>query len=579
MPLDPRPGARRDADANASTPRTYALRNQVLRLLLGAVVMPALLLAVLQTVSEYRDVERRQQDRLRLAVRLTATSIDQFVETHAAAITLVAGQASMHREPPDLVGLRALFPAFVTVLTTDAQGRITRAEPAARAVGAVGRSVADRDYFQVSAAERRPYVSNAFEGRGFGTEPLVAVAAPVVADGEFTGIVEGSIRVDAFTRLRSTALRSRGQEMLVVDRVVRVIHASAGLPFAFREDVGHAPFLRGREQDDGVSAAVLDSTMLPDGSAWVAWSQLHSGWRVAIFEPRAAALAAVWRHAAETAAVLLLATLLVLIVAHAQIRRVGRAVAATLENLRAIAAGEQPPSAPMANIPSELKPIAAQVVQLAGNLQDANAELRDALAGQQAMSRDLAEANERLEETVRARTAELEVANHDLERLSRTDPLTGALNRRGLAECHAAATDRHGHLHSRLALVMLDVDFFKAYNDRYGHPAGDQVLRRIVAIASAALRGEPDRIARLGGEEFLVVLPDADATTAQRIAERIRAEVHALGIPHADGIDARVTVSLGMAVGEPGDPVDPVVNLADEALYRAKARGRDRVET
>jgi diguanylate cyclase (GGDEF)-like protein len=122
---------------------------------------------------------------------------------------------------------------------------------------------------------------------------------------------------------------------------------------------------------------------------------------------------------------------------------------------------------------------------------------------------------------------------------------------------------------------MFDVDFFKRYNDAAGHPAGDQVLRRIAAAASAALRGAPDQLARVGGEEFLAFLPNADEQIARHVAERIRSNVAGLGIPAPGAIDGRVTISAGVAAGHVGATLDDLIQCADAALYRAKADGRN----
>lgn len=571
FPTDPSPIA-----PAAPAPRTFALGRRLFRLLFAAVLLPAALVGVLQTVYEYRAVEHRQQDRLRLAVRLTAISIDQFVQSHASAVALTARTASVDGASPDLADLKLLFPAFTTALATDRDGLVVAVEPVARRTASAMASVADRDYFRVPAAEGGIYVSNAFRGRGLGSEPLVAVSAPMVENGAFAGVVEGSINVERFTSLRSNALRQRGQEMLLVDRDGHVIHASAGLPFQFRQAVGDRPFLRGQELLDGVSASRLDTGTL-DGPTWVAWSQLRSGWRVALFERREAALAPVWQHARQTAVLLGLATLIVLVLASMQMGRLAGVLRITLERVRAIAAGDVTPDIPLDDLPAELRPLAVQVVQLAGQLQRANAGLQQALLDQQALTGDLRGANDRLEETVRARTAELERANRELEHLSQTDSLTGALNVRGLTARYERSTARDGRLDGDAAVVMFDVDVFKHYNDRYGHPAGDQVLRRVTASALAALRGDADCVARVGGEEFVVFLPGASAEAARDVAERIRQDIRALGIPHADGRDGRVTVSLGVAAGRRGDRIDDVVRVADAALYASKSAGRNRV--
>jgi diguanylate cyclase (GGDEF)-like protein len=154
-----------------------------------------------------------------------------------------------------------------------------------------------------------------------------------------------------------------------------------------------------------------------------------------------------------------------------------------------------------------------------------------------------------------------------------TDGLTGLPNRRALDEdtrqALAIAT-RNGR---EFAVVMADVDFFKAINDSFGHHAGDAVLAAFARRLAGALRAQ-DRAYRYGGEEFCVLLPATDADGARVLAERLR---EAVALPSTAGMHA-VTASFGVAVWEPGDDAELVLDRADEALYRAKAGGRNRVE-
>ena len=172
---------------------------------------------------------------------------------------------------------------------------------------------------------------------------------------------------------------------------------------------------------------------------------------------------------------------------------------------------------------------------------------------------------------------ELEALNRMLFEQSRQDPLTSLGNRLRLREdlqVLQGRADRYGHSY---AVVLCDVDFFKAYNDRYGHLAGDDVLRRVAATLSSGLR-TGDIAYRFGGEEFLLVLPEQDAEAATAITERLRRAVEDLGIPHADGLPLGVvTVSAGVAVSAEAGDADGLLQAADRALYAAKEAGRNRV--
>ena len=131
-----------------------------------------------------------------------------------------------------------------------------------------------------------------------------------------------------------------------------------------------------------------------------------------------------------------------------------------------------------------------------------------------------------------------------------------------------------------LALIMVDIDHFKAYNDVYGHQAGDDCLRRVAGILRSAIHRPADLVARYGGEEFAIVLPNTDVEGAETVAEKIRSLVHRAKLPHQGSpVGQFITLSLGVTVmlPHPLKVPDDLVKFADQALYEAKATGRDRV--
>lgn len=206
--------------------------------------------------------------------------------------------------------------------------------------------------------------------------------------------------------------------------------------------------------------------------------------------------------------------------------------------------------------------------------------LQTELAEQLRLRVALAQANTELEDKVQQRTHALEEVNHQLEVLSVTDALTRLANRRRFDAVWLDEWQRALRQATPLAVIMLDVDHFKAYNDHYGHQQGDECLRRVGEVLLTTVRRAGELVARYGGEEFVVVLPGTSVIHAMAVAESIRANIQAAGIAHAhSGVAAVVTVSLGVAVGIPtqGDVRDALVHAADAALYRAKDQGRNRV--
>lgn len=176
---------------------------------------------------------------------------------------------------------------------------------------------------------------------------------------------------------------------------------------------------------------------------------------------------------------------------------------------------------------------------------------------------------------------ELEASQARLETLSRQDALTGVPNRRRFDEVAWQCWQRHHQTGEQLAVMLLDVDHFKAFNDHHGHPAGDQCLRLVAKALQDTLADGDGTLARWGGEEFIVLLPHTDEVVAHRVADRLVQSVRALQLRHeASPTREVVTISAGVALCRPAEDrrdLSAMVALADRALYQAKHEGRDRL--
>ena len=195
--------------------------------------------------------------------------------------------------------------------------------------------------------------------------------------------------------------------------------------------------------------------------------------------------------------------------------------------------------------------------------------------------KELEERYQVLSRLVEGRTAELEEANLRLADLSFRDGLTGLANRRHLDETLATEWARARRQGDSLAILMIDVDFFKRFNDRYGHPAGDRCLIDIAEVLLGTTRRAGDLAARYGGEEFVIIAPSTGLDRARLLAEEIRLAVEKLDLPHADSAHGKVTISVGVVAMVPADELcaEELLRRSDNALYRAKEHGRNRVET
>jgi diguanylate cyclase (GGDEF)-like protein len=235
-------------------------------------------------------------------------------------------------------------------------------------------------------------------------------------------------------------------------------------------------------------------------------------------------------------------------------RAIGRPVLALADAARAMASGTPPPPLPTGAWHGEFE------------------ILRQAF---RRMTSEIARRQEALE----ASNSELEAANRLLIDLAERDSLTGLANRRAFDLALEAAWKRGLREAAPVAVLIIDLDHFKQFNDRYGHLEGDACLMRVAGLLMAMQLRPYDLAARLGGEEFAVLLPDSDVPGAVAVGERIRAALHDMMLLHEGSPLGFVTASIGAASMVPLGPAEPRVLLAaaDRALYAAKAAGRDRV--
>ena len=167
------------------------------------------------------------------------------------------------------------------------------------------------------------------------------------------------------------------------------------------------------------------------------------------------------------------------------------------------------------------------------------------------------------------------ILEKQLEQLATTDPLTGAKNRRSFLKSFEQELKRSSRYHTRFALLMMDIDYFKKINDTFGHESGDKVLKLLVARSNSILR-DSDIFGRWGGEEFIILLPETDSGQASAVADRLRRELEKTEVAASDGSIMRFTVSIGFTVGDGEETwISGIVQKADDALFMAKKQGRN----
>ena len=553
-----------------ATPRAqWSLRHELTRVLILAALLPALVFGVALLWNQWQRDQGDMRLRLGSNAQLSANAIDDFLQGQLSGVELMADGAMLSAQPIDveLEKLLRAYPAMLRALATDREGRIVAARTAnGRPVAIAAEQVADREWFRAARDSRQPHVSDAYRARIYGSEALVAVSAPILRDGVFDGVLQASIPIERYIRLRSDNLRRRGFELLLLDRQDRVVHASAGLRWRFLEASGipGAAIRRGAAQPGEAGTMRGMAGLLRDGGdAYVSAVAMRTGWVVAVIAPGQRLLASAWPRLGLLLGLIAVTMLGVLFALWRMRRLLAASMGRLLSSLHGYALGGTLDPSQLSRMPEELQPLAGGIGDLAARMNAAFDELRQVL--------------DQREQVIAERTESLRLAVSDLDRLSRTDALTGSLNYRGFLETGANLWREAGASNEPLSVLALDIDHFKRYNDLYGHAEGDGALRRFAGAVRSALLHADDVLARPGGEEFIVFLPGSTLEQAMKVGERVCQRVRDADIVHAASSEGRMTVSIGIATRQSGDDeVEQMLRRADAALYRAKAAGRNR---
>jgi diguanylate cyclase (GGDEF)-like protein len=543
----------------------WSLRHELSRMLILAALVPVLVFSVALVVTEWRRDRDDLLLRLAVGAQSSQDAFDDFLEAHQSSLRLLAGSLGSPGSPAaagDLERLMQAYPAFLRAVVTDERGMIVQSRGGQEEAESRDQDVG---WFPVEgdAVAPAPYRVSVH-----GDRALITLSAPMVRDGRAQGAMRGWIPVERLVRQRVETLSRRGLELLLIDADGRAVHATSGLRWRHLEATGPLGMvIRDAAVPPGTVAAKGRSLrgLLRDGDdGYVTAVRMRNGWVVAIVAPEQRLMELVLPRLGLLLGLGVVTTLGVLFALWRMRKLLITSMGNLVGSLRGYALGGELDPGQLARMPEELQPLAGGIGDLAARMNTAFLDLRLVL-------------DER-EHVIAERTESLRQAVSDLDRLSRTDALTGSLNYRGFLET-AEALWRDARAAGRpLAVLALDIDHFKRYNDHYGHAAGDAALRRFAGAVRSALLHADDVLARPGGEEFIVFLPGGTQEQAMLVGQRVCERVRGADIVHAASSEGRMTVSVGIASVQPDDDeAEQMLRRADAALYRAKAAGRNRV--
>jgi diguanylate cyclase (GGDEF)-like protein len=410
----------------------------------------------------------------------------------------------------------------------------------------IGLNLSDRPHFQRALQAREFGLSDYLITRFHGTPSLVATFPAVKDDGTVAGVVLAVINLDWVGNLATNAARHSGASVMLIDGTGTLAAASAdyknllGKRFA---DQGLVQEMLGHDEG-ALTIAGIDGVPRIFAFVRVPWTDA----RLAIGLDQAAVHSGIDRELNIAYLQLFLIAIFVLLVAwFGGEHLIVKPIRSLVRTATRFGRGDLQVRAPHEPWAAEFEPLAIAFDDMACKLA--------------------------------AREEELQIANQHLEELASLDGLTGLANRRGFdrqieREWQSAA--EHG---KPLALMMIDIDHFKLYNDRYGHVAGDACLRAVGETLSLVTLDEAVLVARYGGEEFALLLPGLGLERAKALAEDARKAIEDLLIAHAEAPCGLVTISIGVesVVPQQDQPAAYLVEAADSALYSAKRRGRNMV--
>lgn len=553
--------------AGSGIRKTWSLRRRLALGLVAAALLPAILFSAALLASQWRRDRENLTAGLEASVRLNAGLIDDFLESQQAAVRLLA--ETLASQPGDdgvrLSNVLHAYPAMLRIIAVDADGDVVAIRDArGRELAMLSGLGRDEDWFVTARDRFRTYVTNVYHRPAYGSEAVIGVSAPILSGAEFRGAVLAAIPVESLMRQSAESAARSQWELLLIDRDNRIIFASHGLRFRALGDAGAIGNTLGRlatTVDHPAREVELRGLLKGDDPAYIEAVRMRNGWVLALVAPRAQLLTPLWPRIALLVALLMVTLLCVMAVLGLQWRTLSGSIDVVLQGLRGYVLGGRMDARRMQPLPGELEPLAQGIEELGDRMNAAYAKVQQVLSER--------------EQVIAERTESLNLAVSELSLQSRTDALTGTLNYRGFREaCEQVWADPDSQ---PLAVLALDIDHFKRYNDLYGHAEGDVALRRFAGAVRSALFRSGDVLARPGGEEFAILMPDCTLRQAMQAANRVCARVREADISHDDTLSGRLTVSIGVAAREPGDAdVDALLKRADKALYRAKSGGRDR---
>ena len=529
------------------------MSSKIFYLLNLSIVLPALIVALVFTSRMTDEYENQVEKLLVSTSSLVSESVDTHLNMHLNVTKNLSIMILSAKKPEEVITETQLsFPGFITMLIADESGKVTAGAPIdfyknIASAPEAQRNVSDRGYFSVPRATKRPYLSNAFLGRGFGNDPIVAISSPILVNGEFAGIVEGSLNLPKFEVIEELVQLEKSEfHIVVTDKENKIVYSSKELPLKTLDSFNPLPEENNR-YIDGLSL------MLLDGVEYLYYLQSNSyEWNIYTLKQPKLISNFIIENLLILTVTLILISGFFLLVSH----RFANQITYPLISLtRIFNRGES------YSLDNSLYNT-VEVRNIAEQLENAKQILNGF--------------NQKLEKQVEAKTLELSELNDKLLKLSLEDELTQLPNRRSFDEKASHAISINARQKQITTLAAIDIDFFKKINDEFGHAFGDECLIAVAHTIRKHFNRAADIVCRYGGEEFIILLSGDNCTSHLAQLELFRKAVSNLTF-FEGGQPVKITVSIGAACVETNfsQSYSDVMKVADNLLYKSKNSGRN----
>ena len=531
------------------------LSNRIFELTLICILFPALLVTLILSDSNAEQSEKELEEALSIRADHFSELIGGYLSYHLKAIENLSEVISdLDAESDKLDTLKhwnTNYPGFLTMLITDKEGLVIKGVPKERfenllSLPEKSRMVSDRDYFNEPKKTLRSYISDVFLGRGFGSDPIIAISAPYLEGEQFRGVVEGSLNLPNFTEIDATG---GNHSVIVIDNTKNVIYSS--------EELRLEPMTEFDKNDVLLPFSSQLSAIKIAGTEYLYKKVMtENGWRVMVLSKSNTLIATYKNSYFKLILTLIVISVLVLAVT----RRFAQQITSPLERLVGYFEAQQPvPSRGMKNLSSE------EVESIRVQLIDAQSLMIDY--------------QEKLKSEVDEKTKALIETNKKLELLSSQDQLTQVFNRRGFELATQQVFKLAVRNENPVTFAILDVDNFKRINDRLGHAAGDKCLEFIGEKLKEVFKRDTDFVGRYGGEEFVIMIAEGTEAVHLDLLEQLRASIEKQSVSYEDQ-HIKMTISIGAytTAYDFNISYEGMVKKSDELLYASKNSGKNNIK-